>query len=126
MGQQFKGNFVDSLWFTLSKYNSFFSALLHCHPGIHDCPFFLVTCRLALHTALCGNNGKSSHISGRDRFLQTIVFQKNVHFYKCDFRYVYLHTDVYALISAVVHKRSGTSILKHSRAIIPSSKRQQG
>lgn len=42
-----------------------------------------------------------SHISGRDRLLQTILFfSENVHFYKC----AYLHTDVYILISAAVHK----------------------
>lgn len=125
MGQQFKGQFCgQSVVYSLQVQFVFFCALtLH---GIHDCPFFLVTCRLALHIALCDNNGEKVYISGRDRFLQTLVFKRNVRFHKCGFRCAYLHTDVYALISAVVHKRSGTSILKHSRAIIPSSKRQQG
>lgn len=62
--------------------------------------------------------GKSSHISGRDRFLQTIVSQRNVHFYKCGFRYAYLHTDVYALISAV-HKKIWNSHLETHQGNYP-------
>lgn len=93
MGQQFKGQFCgQSVEFTLSKYNSFFfSVLLHCHSHIHDCPFFLVTYRLALHIALCDNNGKKLTYFRRRQTPTNYCFSE-----KCSFLQVWLQLFLFA------------------------------
>lgn len=98
----------------------YFSLLLQCYSGIHNCPFFLYCLQIGLVYWLCVMVlKKCSFISGRDRFLQTILFFREMFSFTSLALGLPICTRMFMfLFQQLVTKKSRTNILKHGKAII--------
>lgn len=92
MGQQFKGQFCgQSVEFTLSNYNSFFFCALTLPFSYSRLPLLPRHLALALHIALCDNNGKKLTYFRQRQIPTNYCFSE-----KCSFLQVWLQVCLFA------------------------------